>query len=284
MNIFFPKCTLALDYATENKSFGVFYSTENNPNLNIHTHDCCEVFFCLRGGKNFLINEKVYNVNDGDVFVLNQFEAHKILFHTDCDVERYVLQLHPDYLLNSSTKSTNLAKCFYTRSKGAANQLSLSTEEKEYLHSLFLRLKEDHKFGDDVIKNSVMNEILVFLNSVFDKSHLSEEYEHDVHLVNAIDYINEHITEELSLDSIAKNSFISTNHLCKIFKISLGTTVNKYIVGRRIALAKKCLHSGMSVSDTAYECGFKDYSNFIRTFTSHVGVSPGKYKKNDLNI
>ena len=106
MNIYFEKCTLAHEHATRHKSFGIFHSTENNPNLNIHTHNCCEVMFCLKGGNNFLINDRVYNVNDGDVFVLNQFEAHKILFHTDREVERYVLHLHPDYLLNSSTKNT----------------------------------------------------------------------------------------------------------------------------------------------------------------------------------
>jgi AraC-like DNA-binding protein len=38
------------------------------------------------------------------------------------------------------------------------------------------------------------------------------------------------------------------------------------------------LLAGNSVTDTAFRCGFNDYANFIRTFKSAVGVSPGKYK------
>ena len=54
----------------------------------------------------------------------------------------------------------------------------------------------------------------------------------------------------------------------------------KYIIGKRIAEAKKLLKAGNNVSDTALMCGFRDYSNFIRTFTASVGISPGRYSKN----
>lgn len=278
MNIFFDKCSDAVERASEYKTYSVFYSEINNPNLNIHTHDCCEILLCTKGGKNFLIDDKIYKVHNGDMFILNQFEAHKITFEPDCAVERYVLQIHPDFIFSASTPETDLSRCFYTRNGSTSNRLSLSEEELHRVVSLFERLRENHRYGDDVIKNAVMCELLAVVNILFINNHPVEELPQNIQLKNAILYINEHLSEELSLEKIAKSAFISVNQLSRIFKLSLGTTVNKYIVGKRISQAKKCLNSGMSVSDTAYECGFKDYSNFIRTFSQSVGISPGKYK------
>ena len=92
-------------------------------------------------------------------------------------------------------------------------------------------------------------------------------------------YIDEHFKENIMLKDIAKNSYISVTHLCRLFKNNLGTTASKYITSKRISEAKKMLRKGKNVSEAAYECGFNDYSNFIRVFSSHVGISPGKYGK-----
>lgn len=46
-----------------------------------------------------------------------------------------------------------------------------------------------------------------------------------------------------------------------------------------MALAKTCLSEGLSLSETCYQSGFADYSNFIRSFTKLAGISPGKYTR-----
>lgn len=277
MNVYFDKCSDALNFATETKTFGIFHSTENNPNLNVHTHECCEILFCIKGGRNFLIDDKIYKVNDGDVFIINQFEAHKITFEENCPIERFTLQLHPEFIFSASTDLSDLSKCFYIRNENTSNCLSLSDSDREHLHSLFLSLKNGYDFGDDIIKKSIILQLLAFINQKFITNHSTEESIVDKRLKNAILYINEHISEELSLEILARNSYLSVNQLCKLFKISLGTTVMKYVTGKRISQAKKYLQSGMSVSETAEKCGFNDYSNFIRVFTKSVGMSPGKY-------
>ena len=283
MNILFEKCTKAVDFTVTTKTYGVFHSTDNTPNYNIHTHDCCEILFCISGGKNFLIDDKVYEVNSGDIFILNQFEAHKITFNTGSDVNRYVLQIHPEFLFLSSSGDTNLTQCFYERDKNTSNRLSLSSDEQEYLLKLFESLGKNYKFGDDIMKKTFVTQILVFLNEKFIAQHNSSDVFQlkSEQLKAAILYISEHLSEKLTLEDIAKNSYISVNQLCKVFKTNLGTTVMKYITGKRISEAKKYLKSGHNVSDTAFMCGFQDYSNFIRTFTASVGISPGKYSREE---
>ncbi len=284
MDIYFENCTAALDYAQRTKGFGLYHSAVNNPNPNIHTHDCCEIMFCVKGGNHFLIDDKIYEVEDGDIFTINQFEAHKITFNPDLDVERFIIQIHPEFIYSASTEETDLSQCFYVRHKNTSNKITLSDEERKNILNMLKKLSVNYEFGDDVMKNSIMLQILTLINEKFIHSHdasLRAQLK-SLPLNAAILYINEHLDDELTLKKIAQNSYISVNQLCKLFKVNLGTTVMKYITGKRISEAKKLLKNGYSVSDTAFMCGFRDYSNFIRTFTSSVGISPGKYAKSSF--
>lgn len=279
MNYYFQKCHEAVDYAVTTKTFGIYHSADNNPNTEIHTHNCCELLLCLKGGKNFLINDQIYEVCDGDLFLTNQFEAHKITFLEGCEVERYVVEIHPDFLFSSSTDETDLSRCFYKRTADFPHRIHLNQQEQEQMLSLFSTLKATHPYGDDVVKNCTGILLFAMVNQLFSEHQSADEPSGDPLLQKAISYINRHFNQELTLEMIAKDCFISVNQLCRVFKESLGTTVMKYVIGKRISEAKKYLKAGYSVSDTALMCGFRDYSNFIRTFTAVVGISPGKYAK-----
>ena len=280
MNILFDKCTKALDYATKSKTYGAFYSEKPDADTNVHVHECCEVFFNVSGGKSYLIGDRVYEVEDGDLFIINQFEAHKIICLENSPFKRYVLEIHPAFIYSSGTEATDLSHCFYTRGDNVSNKIHLSKNEQDELLSMFETLKLDNKFGDDIIKNSAVLSVLVFINNLFIKRCESDIYKNNIDdrlVKKAINYINTNFAGNINLESIAGELYISVNQLCRIFKKNLGTTVTKYIAGKRISEAKKLLKNGHSVSDTAMLCGYHDYANFIRSFKNSVGVSPGKY-------
>ena len=98
-----------------------------------------------------------------------------------------------------------------------------------------------------------------------------------------MDYINKNFGEQITLESVAKASYLSVNQLCRLFSEHCGTTVAKYITSKRITEAKKMLAAGKGVTETAMLCGFGDYSGFIRVFKKNVGVTPGKYKTSAEN-
>ena len=277
MSYLFKHCSEAAEYASVNRSYGFHYSDIQNPDQNIHIHDCCEILLCIEGGQNFLINDKVYDVNDGDMFIINQFEAHKITSDPEKKFSRYIMQVHPEFLYSNSTDKTDLSHCFYTKGKNVSNKIRLSEEEKNKFIGLINRLDEENSFGDDIIKNMIAVEILILVNSAFESHSSSEKTTGSGAIKNAIEYINKNFSQHLSLETIARNSYVSVNQLCRLFNRYCGTTVAKYITSRRITEAKKLLASGKSVTDTAILCGFDDYANFIRVFKKHVGITPGKY-------
>ncbi len=280
MNILFDKCTKALDYASKTKTYGIFYSEKTDADTNVHVHECCEVFFNISGGKSYLIGDRVYEVGEGDLFIINQFEAHKITCMDNRAFKRFVLEIHPAFIYSFSTETTDLSHCFYTRGENVSNKISLTDAEQKKIMEFFETLKCEDGFGDDIIKNSAVLSMLVFINKLFIARCETDKFKNNIDdrlVKKAISYINANFSENINLETIAGELYISVNQLCRIFKKNLGTTVTKYIAGKRISEAKKLLKNGYSVSDTAQLSGYHDYANFIRSFKKSVGVSPGKY-------
>ena len=229
-----------------------------------------------------MIDDKVYDATDGSLFFMNQYEPHKIIFSPEKKIDRWVLQLHPEFMLNFSTNKTNLAKCFYSKN---TNKIQLNNEDLILITNYFQKLTEEFKYADDVIKQNTVIELLIHLNLLtqnFDTISDSKLDSYPESLKLAMDYINSNFQNNITLSDVAKNSFISVNQLCRLFKNHLGTTASKYITSKKISEAKKYLKRGKSVAETMEICGFNDYSNFIRTFSKKVGISPGKYNKNCL--
>lgn len=277
MNCFFPSCSDAIKHADENKSFGFYYSSDPTTTHNMHVHDCCEILLALSPATSFIIDNKIYDVKRGSLFIINQFQAHKISGVGIDTFSRYVMQVHPTFLYANSMDGANLAECFYSN-----NNASILLDEEELLKviSLITEMKKDYGFGDALLKKNKTTELLLYINQIF-KTHGAERHvsTQPETVQRAIEYINTHFTEKLTLKSIADNSYVSVTQLCRLFSKYCSTTVTKYLISRRITEAKKMLLSGKNVTETAFACGFDDYANFIRVFKNTVGVPPGKYAK-----
>ncbi len=277
MNCFFPSCSDAIKYSDENKSFGFYYSEDPTTTHNMHVHDCCELLLALSPATSFIIDKKIHDVKRGSLFVINQYEAHKISATEVNYFVRYVMQIHPTFLHSNSMEGANLAECFYNASNSS---ITLTEEEISTLLSMLSELKKDYGFGDALFKKNKATEFLLCVNLLF-KTH-AKDYHPSTQpetVQKAIEYINTHFTEKISLKDVADNSYISVTQLCRLFSKYCSTTVTKYIISRRITEAKKMLLSGKNVTETAFSCGFDDYANFIRVFKNTVGVPPGKYAK-----
>ena len=70
---------------------------------------------------------------------------------------------------------------------------------------------------------------------------------------------------------------MNKTYLCRMFREKTGSTINQYLIRRRVANVKRQLYNGREVHEVYPESGFTDYCNFIRTFTREVGVPPGRF-------
>ncbi len=98
----------------------------------------------------------------------------------------------------------------------------------------------------------------------------------------AIDYIEEHITDELDLADIAGQAACSPYYFQKIFGILCGITVGEYIRSRRLTLAGSELKKpNVKVIDTALKYGYESPESFTRAFTRFHGITPTEARRED---
>ena len=97
----------------------------------------------------------------------------------------------------------------------------------------------------------------------------------------ALDYVNTHMTEDISVQDIADALNVSQSYLSHAFKKSTGYGLWNYVISKRLVYAQKLLVEGISVTEACYESGFRDYAHFIKSFTKTFGCSPKQYGKEE---
>ncbi|HHT25945.1 MAG TPA: AraC family transcriptional regulator [Firmicutes bacterium] len=101
-------------------------------------------------------------------------------------------------------------------------------------------------------------------------------------LNQVIDYIEDHITEEISLETLADYVGISDYHFGKVFFYLSGLTISEYIRNRKLSEANKDLLNGEKVTDVAFKYGYQSMDGFARAFKKWSGFLPSDAQKNGI--
>ncbi len=98
--------------------------------------------------------------------------------------------------------------------------------------------------------------------------------------VESAQWIDDHAGEPLDLDTVAVRASLSPFHFLRVFAAALGVTPHQYLVRARLRQAARLLvDPARSITDIAYDVGFADVSNFVRTFRRAAGVSPRQFRR-----
>lgn len=281
----FNTCSEALEMCISKSYFAIAHLYNSEKPIGTHIHDCYELYYSVSGAKQFLINNQFYPVEPGDAFFVNQFESHCLTCVDSGAHERIVIFISPAFLKSISTEATDLDACFREHPPGRSHRIPLTPEEQKRFRFYIDNLRNTNNFGSDIMERSVFSLLMVYITkrylkfirhrSVPLRSASSEG--HGVKVDGILSYINQHLDESISLEQIAEQFYLSTSYVCRIFKAATGTTINQYMIAKRISKAKELLRDGMSAADVAVRCGFGDYSNFYKAFIKSTKVSPKNY-------
>jgi AraC-like DNA-binding protein len=247
-----------------------------------HRHDAYEIYLYIRGNTNLLLEQACYHLESGDLIVISPSEMHRTVCQDEQVYERAFVNIKKSVLDRLSTKQTNLFSCFDSHPLGQKNLTHLSDKHMKHFIDLTDKLHqalEASDYGQDVLAVSYLSQILVFTNtmyqnSVYPATNIMPELVRDT-----MNYIEDHINDEITLEQLSNKFYLSGTYISRQFKKHTGITIRNYILEQRIVLAKTLLNEGKNVSEACYMSGFCDYSNFIRSFTKLVGISPGHFKK-----
>jgi AraC-like DNA-binding protein len=136
--------------------------------------------------------------------------------------------------------------------------------------------------GREMVANSFLHALLSRL-STLEAQRRSAEALHP-RLAQAVDFIHEHLTEEVDADTLSSAACASYSHLSSLFRAEFGCGPLKYQQNQRLASAQKLLlNPYVSLDEVAAQTGYEDTNYFVRLFRKSYGVPPGKWRKQHMS-
>ena len=266
-----------------NKTFEVFrYKDAYLKEVALHHHDFYEVYFFLSGNVQYNIESRSYLLTPGDVLLISPRELHQPMFGPEHrEYERIVLWIDKQFLEGFHLTGERFTACFDTDNPNHVNLLRPEGANRQFLTFLLEQLISESSSKEpyqEISALSYLSQVLVLLNRLALQQRKEEPAAaQDSAVYSVLGYINEHYNENLSLDDLANRFFVSKYHLAREFQRLVGTSVHRYIVQKRLVMAKQMLSAGKPSSEVYQSCGFGDYSNFYRAFRAEYQISPKEY-------
>ncbi len=265
-----------------NSNFRLFHISEkSDKTFDYHYHEFDKIVFMLEGDVTYTIEGNTYHLKPGDITLVRHNEIHRPEINPDVNYNRYILYVMPDYISKSSDDEPSLSNCFQMASEKNEHVLSVDSEKLDKIYALLRELEislESEKYGAKLYCSSIFVQLMILINRItFSKrTHTVKSEPKDERIVAVLKFINDNLTEDMSIERISKKFFISRYHLMRIFRDATGETIHSYIRKKRLLRAAELLRQGVPVVKASEECGFSEYSTFLRAFRTQFGKSPSK--------
>lgn len=169
-------------------------------------------------------------------------------------------------------------KAYYTYFREHHNWHFRSAHFTELITSIenIIRYNEEPTDDTDLL---TAQQIIHILTLICTESNEKNELLSDK-LKTILHYLDDHYTENISLDQLAEQFFISKYYLSREFKKEFGTTIIQYVLAKKINNAKELLrYSNSSIEEIAHLCGIDDASYFNKVFRKMEGCTASEYRK-----
>lgn len=253
--------------------FTIVHKKNVNPcrlTFKLHNHDdIYEIVMLLGGDCEFEVEGNTYKIKPHDIAFTRPFEFHHIVCLTDKTYERVILYIRADYFKKHNCEQ--YLDVFENRELGTGN-LVYSQFTDNALRACMQRILNYYSNGAHDVAASLITEFLYLINNT--KRVSDDWFTRNERIRDIIMYINNNLTETLSLDDISSKFYIDKSYLCKSFKKNTGFTVNQYINYKRILLTQELHRRGKTLLQASLEAGFNSYAHFYKMYVKQTGKAP----------
>lgn len=271
-------------HETVNFSYGSdfqLYDNTDNEEYPIHWHSELEIIMPLQNIYTVIINEKTYTLREGDILIIGSGVLHHLLQQ---EGERIIFQPAFSLLHNISELESILS---------LLSPVTLITPEKDpdihgQIRDLILEMKEEYFEQPPLTEAAIYYRLIQMFvligrkyNDTLEKFEMTgrKKKEYTEKFIHVCNYINDHCTEDLTLEEAADLAGFSKYHFTRLFKTFTGMTFYKYLNQKRIAHAEKLLiDPEVSITEAALHSGFNSLSTFIRMFKLIKGCTPTEFR------
>ncbi len=260
-------------------SFGELYirhaidTAPDEKEFTMHIHDRCEIYFFISGNVEYLVEGSRYPLDENSLMIMRPAEAHAPKITGSSTYERYAVNFPLDLVKAIDTEMRLLAP-FTQRLLGKDNMFSASELDIKLVHKLFSEMCSDNDdYGKRLTINTHLITLLDMINRAWGEKKRSGHKQQNT-AERIVMYVNDHLTEDISVPQLAEHFYLSTSQFNRVFKLATGAAPWEYVIKKRLTIAKELLRNGASAQKAAENCGFRDYSVFYRAYIRYFGHAP----------
>ena len=232
-----------------------------------HLHNQIEIVYVLSGDCVITIEDVPYNAVCGDLLLVFPYQLHNISHSRNCEliVQVFEPEYAPEFIpyLEKYIPEVPLIKNI---SADCINAV----------------MKAEHYYSTNENSRILRSYVSLYMSFIFESVRFIPASVYDYHSVlhSLLVYIDSHLSEELSLDTLAQELHVTKYYISRLFNKKLHTTYSKYLNHLRLEYAVNLLkNTDMTVSAVAYESGFECERSFFRVFKENMKITPLQYRK-----
>ena len=250
-----------------------------------HFHDFDKIVLLISGRVDYAVEDRVYPLEPWSVLLIKRHTIHKALIDKKEPYERIIIYLDGKFF-DRSLPQAGLMACFDSTDKAGQHLLIPDEGQRASISeaaAAFEKALGEESFGSQAMRDTLMMQLLIHINRLAADRAAEPAADRvrsgiNTKIDETLSYINEHLSQEMSVDMLAERVFLSRYHFMRLFKAQTGSTVHAYVRQKRLLCAARLIREGVSASQAALDSGFADYSAFHRAFKECFGISPGKLK------
>jgi AraC-like DNA-binding protein len=259
-----------------------------------HWHDCLEIT-CLRSGKvDYFVDGETYCMGRGDVIIFNDVEPHgwDVLSESAMEEARasaLVATFSPELVTEgASLFDYEYLSPFKERGSNFRNRLSADDEGVARLVALLEEAHVEYEAegpGYRLMIKAIVLQLLTLLQRCHRRGSprtemLESRRKALERVAGALDFIQDHFREDISLDDAAREAGMSPHYFSTYFKKATGSSFVETLTRLRVCKARElAMGTDRTIADIAMDCGFNNAANFYRAYRRVFGVSPGDERR-----
>lgn len=254
------------------------------PEYHYHFHPDYEVYYFVSGDADYLVEGREYHLTPHSMMLLAPNVLHSLRVNSNADYVRNLLCFSPKDIL---PERRSILLSAFASSPSRSDQAVFYENLQEYdFESLFRNIQYAETLPEELrLKMSpiFLEALLAQAHIMFQRSHPSATSSTASPVILAvIEYLNGHMAEPHTLDSLAERFQINKDYMNRGFKKATGTTIIDYLLFKRVVLAKEYIANGESAANAALDVGFSDYSSFYRAYKRILKETPSAVKPSSV--